>query len=1171
MILLSNGKPIGGIPLFTKTPDRQRIVHDKLRSSVRRTTIVNAMKLTAIFLFSLLMRVHATSYAQKVTLTAKDAKLESVFNKISRQTGYLFFYNDQLILEAQPVTVDLKDVPLEQALKAIFRNQPFVYMISEKNIAVGPARVLNIVMSDTTAPPKKERQTPDLQVVCKVLDANTGDILVGVNLILVGTGVSTMTDERGEARLSVSKGTTVVFSYVGYEEHREKITETNANMVVRLKQKPQEMKTTVVTGIFNRKASSYTGAAVTYTGEELRKVGNANVFQSLKNIAPSMVLDNFSLGSSPNALPTIQLRGTSTFPAAESDIRANLKGNYLKNPNEPLFILDGFEASLERIYDLDMNRIERIIILKDAASKAIYGARAANGVIVIETKKSVSNRALVTYNASVDLDIPDLTSYNLANAQEKLRAEVIDGMYQSTKYDPAGNIQLQQLYNKRKKLADEGLNTDWLAKPLREGVGHKHNLSVDLTGQSLSLLADITYREVNGVMIGSQRKNISANVNTSYRVKNFQFRNIMSVSKNNNTESPYGKFSDYAKMNPYWKAVESDGSIPFYSEQVTNDIRYTNPLFNATINTRNVTEYLNFTDNFYVEWNIRAGLKAISRIGFDVKNSSADEFYPASHTRFDTYRNTDSAQLRKGMYQLNNGKSSKITGDLNLQYTKTLNGVHTLFGNLGMNATEQKFSEIYHIIEGFTSDRMENVLLGRQYQLDSRPQGMEFVSREIGFLGSFSYSFDNRYFTDLTLRTSASSQFGADKRWAPFWSVGLGWNLHNEEFFSRRFPFLTQFKLRGSIGSTGNPNFATNASVATYEYYRDRMYQGFPGSYLQNLSNPGLQWETKMDHNIGADISVKNKFNARFDYYESYTENLVTNLSLPTSTGFSYVAENLGRVKNSGIEINASWMLWNRGNDFISINGSIETNRNEIVALSEAMKEFNKRMDVQAAKRDNSTPVKKYIDGMSMNTIWAVPSLGIDPATGREIYVKKDGSTTYLWDASDMIPAGNSLPKYTGTFGISGEYHGFGLNITGRYLGGSQLYNQTLVDKVENVDMAYNVDKRVISGRWLLPGQQALFKRLGQFTYTDADGKLITTNEKTRATTRFVQDRNEWAIGAVSAYYQFRDNLVKKMGMQRLRLGLNMNEIATFSTIRIERGTDYPFARTLSFSLSATF
>src|SRR5690606_1168516 len=167
----------------------------------------------------------------------------------------------------------------------------------------------------------------------------------------------------------------------------------------------------VITGVYERRADSYTGSVQTFSKEAIRKVGSVNIFQALKNMAPSMVLDNFEMGSNPNSLPEIQIRGTSTFPA-DLTTTDGLKGNYLKNPNEPLFIVDGFESSVERVFDLDINRIESVTILKDAASKALYGSKAANGVIVIETTRIASDRPLVTYNTSLDVELPDLTSYN---------------------------------------------------------------------------------------------------------------------------------------------------------------------------------------------------------------------------------------------------------------------------------------------------------------------------------------------------------------------------------------------------------------------------------------------------------------------------------------------------------------------------------------------------------------------------------------------------------------------------------------------------------------------------------------------------------------------------------------------------------------------------------------
>jgi TonB-linked SusC/RagA family outer membrane protein len=973
---------------------------------------------------------------------------------------------------------------------------------------------------------------------------------------------------------NVPEGGVIVFSAVGYVTKRVTIPagaekEVNQTINVVLKQDVVALKeVTINTGIYTRKATSFTGSTLVITGEELKKVGNANLFQSLRNISPSMVLDNFAAGSNPNTMPDIQLRGTSTFPLNKDDLPTGLKGNYVKSPNEPLFILDGFETSVERVFDLDMNRIESVTILKDAASKALYGSKAANGVVVIETKKLTSGRARVTYNSSLDLELPDLSSYNLTNALEKLEAERIDGFYVPTDpRTPEDHVAGQQLYNARRKLALEGLDTYWLAKPLQNGVGQKHSLTVELGGSNLNNIVDVAYRDVTGAMIGSNRENISGNISTSYRLNNLLFRNIMSAISNKTLESPYGTFSDYVQMNPYWRAENADGTIPFYAEIRRDNVKYTNPLFNSTVNSNNSTQYFNFINNFYLEWTMIPGLRATTRLGIDVKNNKADEFYPAGHTRFDSFTAPE-ALLRKGSYQVNNGNQTYLSGDLNVNYSKEINK-HFIFGNVGVNVSERKSSELIHLVEGFPSDRMDNIIFGRGYRFESRPTGLDAISREVGALAALSYMYDNRFLSDFTFRTNASSQFGAKKRWANFWSLGLGWNLHNESFLKGKTLFKT-LKLRGSVGATGNSNFLVNSSIATYNYYQSAFYQNFPGSSLASLANEDLQWESKFDYNAGADIAIGN-LNLRFDYYQAYTENLVADISTAPSTGFSLVKDNLGKVKNSGVELYASYLLFNKGGNFLSLNFGLETNKNKIVRLSNAMKAFNTAMDKIAADKGNSVPIKKYQDGMSMNAIWVVPSLGIDPATGKEIYVDRNGNTTFNWDANDMVVGGHSNPDFQGTFGFAGEYKGIGLSVAARYLGGGQLYNQTLVDRVENVDMNFNVDKRVLTGRWTTPGQQALFKRLGNYDIPNENGSSSPAPEKTRATSRFVQDRNEITISAVNLYYLFNKSFSKRLGMERLKAGFNMNELATFSTIRLERGTSYPFARTLSFNLSATF
>lgn len=1125
--------------------------------------LLRAAMLTVLIFLLVCMQAHAEGKAQIITISLKDASLESVFKEIKKQTGYSFVYNNSLLKKSKKVDIEVSSESVEEVMKKCLKGQPFTYTIIDKTIVVKP-------LERETGKIEESVNASFFETIKGRVTNSQGLPLAGITVKVKGEERATSTNDNGEFTVqSAAPLPTLVFTGIGYKA-KEVVVQGTQFLTVVLVEEVKQMEDVVVTGVYNRKASSYTGATLTITREEMKKVGNANVFQALKNISPSMVLDNFELGSDPNAMPDIRIRGTSSLPATETGIIGSLKGNYLKNPNEPLFILDGFETTAERVFDLDMNRIESVTILKDASSKALYGSKAANGVIVIETVKLTSAKPMVSYNTSLDIDLPDLRSYNLTNAEEKLEAERIDGMYTAnpTGFDPpAQNAELLQLYNYRKKLIQEGLNTYWLAKPLRDGIGHKHSLSVELGGDNLRIAGDLSYRNVAGVMKGSSRQNISGNMSTSYRLRNFLFRNITSVNSNKSSESPYGRFSEYVQMNPYWRAENEDGTIPYYAELGPNGTRYTNPLYNSTLNVKNTASYFNVVNNFYLEWTMKPGLKAVTRVGIDVNQNGADEFYPSNHTKFEAYVSEEDKN-RRGSYQVNNGRRTYLSGDFNLNYSREVNR-HAFFGNVGFNVSERKFNEVVHHVEGFASDRMNDITFGRDYALGSRPSGVNGLSRDIGFLGAASYTWDSRFLTDLTLRTNASSQFGDNKRWATFWSLGVGWNLHNENFLKDNSVFR-QLKVRGSLGSTGNQNFNSNNSIATYQYYQQSLYQGFPGSYLTNMANPDLQWESKFDYNAGIDAKIKG-LTLRMDYYESYTQNLVVDITLPESAGFTVVSDNLGRVKNTGLEAYASYMVWANGKNFINLNASVETNKNKIVELSNSMKGYNERMDKLAADQSNNRVVPKYVDGMSMNAIWAVPSLGIDPATGNEIYLDRNGNTTYIWNASDMVVAGNSLPKYQGTFGFNGEYRNFGLSVTGRYLAGGQMYNQTLVDRVENIDMNYNVDRRVLTGRWLQPGQKASFKRLGQYNKpVDGSNAVTPVDEKTRATSRFVQDRDEVAIGALQVYYDFTD-LVKSNRFQRLRAAFNMNEVGTFSTIRIERGLQYPFARTLSFSLSATF
>ena len=858
------------------------------------------------------------------------------------------------------------------------------------------------------------------------------------------------------------------------------------------------------------------------------------------------------------------LRGKTAFDLGSDDI--DLKGSYANDPNAPLFILDGFEASVQKIADLDMNRVESLTILKDASAKAIYGSKAANGVIVIETKKNTESSLRISYSGSVEIQAPDLSSYNLTNAAEKLEIEKDAGLYYDKNLSTLFN--LQKDYNKKLAAVVSGIDTDWLSKPLRNGVGTKHGISFEMGNERLNLIVGFSYNNVQGTMKGSDRTNYEGSVSISYRYKGLNFRDNLTITSNVANDSPYGAFSEYAVLNPYLSPYDENGNLVQNASIIPGADNFeANPLYNASLNTKLTSKYLDVTNNFSVEWMIVMGWKVTGRFGITEKRVRADEFYPANHLKFRSYSGED--LFRKGSYQMNEGEEKRMSGDVNMQFSQQFGDKHYVFANAGFTLSEAYYEELIYKAEGFPHDRMNDMMFARQYVKDTKPTGRESTIRDIAVLFAGNYAYDDRFLVDGSFRTSASSQYGKNNRWGQFWSVGVGWNIHNEVWL--KDSKIQQLKLRGSVGYTGAQSSEAYASLATYEYDLERVYMGFLGSKLKAMRNEDLKWKEKFDYNVGLDFNIGRLFSMKFDYYIGKTKNNLLDFDIPTYTGFKTVKENVGDVENKGFDLRLSITPWNmpRERAYFTITTAISRNKNKITGVSAAMQNYNDKQDEVASSVFYNKPVQKYYDGVSLDAIWAVRSLGIDPTNGQEIYLDKKGNRTYTYRVSDQVVCGDKLPDFQGTAGFMFSYKGIELNATFRFQYGAQMYNQTLVDKVENASLKGNVDKRVYDGRWRNPGDLKPYKTLGnQWVAEEGEYK----DEKTQATSRFVQDRNELSLSSLRVGYDFwKHNFIKKVAMERLRVEFYMNDVFMLSSIKTERGTAYPFARSFNFAIQATF
>lgn len=1025
-------------------------------------------------------------------------------------------------------------------------NQVFAQQDSTRSVrAVGmnPVSTTSVQSSQTM---------PLVTIRGTVLDEN-GLSVIGASVYLKETpaiGVAADIDGKFELNCPWTPNMVIVVSSIGYETQEVKVANPTKPLEVTLTETSQMLKETVVTGYFNRSMESFTGSAVTVTAKELQAIGNQNVIESLKNIDPAFIVgDSYELGSNPNQFNEINIRGKSSF--------AGLQGEYDGNPNEPLFILDGFETTKTAVFDLDMNRVASVTILKDAAAKAIYGSKAANGVVVIETVAPTSGTLRVNYQGNVSVEMPDLTSYDLTNAREKLEVELNAGRYSSN--SPSHQQALDQQYNELLKNVESGVNTYWLSKPLRVGVGNKHTLFFEGGDDAMRYGATIMYNNIAGAMKGSDRTTMQGNITLSYRVKNLMFRNSLSVTHNKAFESPYGSFSEYARLNPYYKPYDENGNINkvlgrFQPSGYGAAARiYYNPLYNATLGTKNESRYTEIVENFYIEWQAHKNLRLTGRLGYSYRTNSSDNFLPGNHTNFNEW--TGDMYYKRGSYTKTNGVSERLSIDLTANWSKTIKK-HMIFINGGYNLATSNSDQVGMTAWGFMNNRVDHITFAKQYADNGVPTGSESITREIGLIGSANYSYDDRYLADVSFRASGSSIFGANKRWGTFWAAGIGWNLHKEHFMEN-VAWLTQFKLRGSIGYTGSQSFDPYQAMSTYKFYQDLMYDNISGAYLMALANDELKWQQTQDINIGLDLGIANNLNMRVDGYVSTTEDQLIPITLPTSAGFTSYKGNLGNVVNKGIDATINWRVYNnpKKQAYININGTLGHNRNEIQNISDALKSFNDSQDANST----TAPLTRYEEGQSMSVIWVVKSLGIDPITGRELFVKKDGSTTYDWSSDDYIVGGDSNHKVRGNFGVSGEYKGFGFNISFSYRLGGDYYNQTLVDKVENVDIAYNVDRRVFSSTWQNPGDIATFK------------KITSTPTTTYATSRFVEKNNELQFSSLNLYYDFKFLNIRKAGIERLKVNFYMNDICRISTVKTERGTSYPFARNCSVAVSATF
>ena len=975
-----------------------------------------------------------------------------------------------------------------------------------------------------------------------VYSADDNEPLIGAQVRIVGANVVTITDVNGRFSFkSVElKKQKLQVSYIGMET--QTVTAGHEMKVV-LKRDSKTLSDVVVNGYFTRKKQTFTGAAKTVTSDEIMKVAPNNILQTLATLDPSLnIAQNNAAGSNPNAVPDLVIRSTTSLSTSNE-----------VGLNAPLIVIDGVEQSLQALYDMDINDIERVDILKDASATALYGENAANGVIVIERKRVSQSPVRIRYTVTPQLSFADLSSYDYCNAAQKLELEKRAGLYKSE------TGKLDESYFEKLALVTSGIDTDWKSKPVRNSFSHNHSLSISGRGSGLDYNVNANYQNTQGVMKDDGRTRYGMNVYLSYTaINNLVITLRASHDQLNTNSSKYGSFSSYLECNPYDSPYDQYGNLRSELSYEMN-----NPLYEASLSSFDKSQSRTQQVSLDVRYNIKPNFFITAQGSYNTSRGTSDVFRsPDSHD----FKNVTNIS-QKGKYTLGNTGSDQWAAKLVGNYIHNFDNDGTMLTlNLGGEIKRSKSTSSTLVATGFLSDEQNDIAYATTYPDGGKPSGSEDLSASLGGFLAANFMWKNRYVLDGSYRVSGSSKFGSDHRYAPFWSVGAGWNIHNEEF-AKKLGWINTLRLRGSYGYTGSVKFSSYQAVTTYKYNSDYLSYTGVGAIPMGMANPDLKWQTTKKLNVGITSSLfGDRLNVNFDVYNEKTTDMLIDRSLPPSSGTTSVKANLGSQTSNGIEFSL-WGKIIKTRDWewsLSVNGL--HSKTTINNISDAMKRMNEQNASGFTSSDGSTniasssPLFQYREGESPSAIYAVRSAGIDPATGNEIFIKKDGSYTYKYDSKDQVSCGDTNPTLQGSISSMLQYKNFSLTASFSYRFGGEMYNSTRALKGENVNPRKNCDVRAFTDRWTNVGDVKPYIDIAK-----------ATGNTSVYTDRFVEKDDELWLSSLYLQYNVPMTFLKKLHIQKMYLGIGTEDLFRITSAKYERGTSYPFSRSINMSASLTF
>ena len=862
-----------------------------------------------------------------------------------------------------------------------------------------------------------------------VTDASDATPLIGVSIITgPGTGVTTGVD--GAYSLTVAAGTNLVFQYLGYKTTEWIVPQGQKELRhdVALELDVDELEEVVVVAYGTRKKGTIAGSVSTVKSEKLESVPAAGFDQALQGqSAGLMVLSN---SGEPSKAASFQIRGT----------------NSINSGTAPLFILDGVPISSSDFNAISPSDIESVSVLKDASSSSIYGARAANGVVVITTKRgTTSDNAKVTFRSQYGISQLAHGKWNLMNTTERIDFEKEIGLDAGKNYDILSKT-----------------NVNWLDVVFNDrALLHSYDLSISRATDKMNYYVSGSFYDQDGIAMGSTFRRYNMRANTDVRASKWLRvgTNAMIVLEEvrqaeDGEYALYSPISASRFMLPYWDPYREDGSIASEKDGSWKGTGQ-NPV-EWMENNQQLNKKFKTLTTFFAEVTPIKDLTIRTQVGADFTNSTA---YMQSMPSY-APNNGIGAAGRAAYNTLNLTITNTAT------YSKTINRLHSLNFLLGQEGVDYHYEGFQLITEGQNNDFLTNLSSGSRATIWSDvTDSYSYLS----FFGRAEYSFDDRYYTDLSIRTDASSRFGKSGRWAAFWSVGFMWNARRESFLES-VDWLSNAQLAVSTGTSGNssiPNYDHLALVGGGANYNDQM-----GIYPMQSGNEDLGWEKLWTTNIALHLGFWNRLNADIEVYNKHTTNML--MSVPVSyadKGEGFRWDNVGAMVNGGVELQLNADIIRSRNFTWNISANVSYNKNRITELYGDIKEYE--------VSSTSTKLKK---GHSFGEFYINRFAGVNPANGDALWLDAKGNITTEFRESDkvMLEGKSYIAPWQGGFGTSLMWKGFTLSAQFSWVADRWMFNNDrFFEESNGLYSSYNQSRRLLTDRWKKPGDVTDIPRYG--------------------------------------------------------------------------------------------